>query len=117
MNGTAAISILFILVVSRSLKCTANKTDLVIATLEIKQKYKGPTIGIDLAIEVAKNSSDLKAFLEKYEITIDTYYTRVSFVLGKGIYMISLRNCHALAVMSGTLKEVEMVTADAKGGY
>ena len=105
MNGTAAISILFILVVvSRSLKCTANKTDLVIATLEIKQKYKGPTIGIDLAIEIAKNSSDLKAFLDKYEITINRHYTKVSFVVGKCMYMISLRNCHALGVMSETLK-------------
>ena len=83
MNGSAAISILFILVVSWSLKCSANKTDLVIATLERKSKYKGPTIGINLAKEVAKNSSDLKAFLDKYEITIQRHFTNVSFVVGK----------------------------------
>lgn len=89
MNCAAAISILLILVVSRSLKCTANKTDLVIATLEKKSKYKGPTTGINLAVEVAKNSSDLKAFLDKYEITIERHFTNVSFVVGK-VYVYDL---------------------------
>ncbi|XP_078368681.1 gamma-aminobutyric acid type B receptor subunit 1-like [Oculina patagonica] len=75
MNSTAAISILVILVVSRSLKCNANKTELVISALERRQTNKATSIGVNLAIDVAKNSSDLKAFFDKYNISIDTYYT------------------------------------------
>ncbi|KAL9978487.1 hypothetical protein ACROYT_G016009 [Oculina patagonica] len=75
MNGTAAISILVILVVSRSLKCNANKTELVITALERRHSNKATSIGMNLAIEVAKNSSNLKAFLDEYEIMMDTYYT------------------------------------------
>ncbi len=89
MNGTAAISILVILVMSRSLKCNANKTELVITAFERRYSNEASSIGVNLAIEVAKNSSDLKSFLDKYEIKIGTYYTTVSFVVGNVYVYIS----------------------------
>ena len=81
MNSTAAISTLVILVVIGSLKCNANKTELIVAVLETRTADKATSIGINLAIEAAKNSSDLRAFLDHYEIVVDgPYYTRVRFV-------------------------------------
>ena len=82
MNSTAALSILVILVVSTSLKCNAaNKTKLLISSLTKKSKDKATTIGIDLAIEVAENSSDLKDFLGKYEIKMGSFPTEVCLVV------------------------------------
>ena len=81
MNNTAAVCALVIVVVIGSLKCNANKTELIIAVLERRSGNTATSVGIDLAIEAAKNSSDLKAFFEKYEIVIDgPYYTKVRFV-------------------------------------
>ena len=74
MNRTAAISVLAIIVAIGSLKCNANKTELIVAVLEIRPEDKATTVGINLAIEAAKNSSDLKAFFDKYEIFIDGPY-------------------------------------------
>ena len=81
MNSTAAICALVVVVVIASLKCNANKTELIIAVLERRESNTATSVGIDLAIEAAKNSSDLKAFFDKYEIVIDgPYYTKVRFV-------------------------------------
>ena len=81
MNRTAAISVLAIIVAIGSLKCNANKTELIVAVLEIRPEDKATTVGINLAIEAAKNSSDLKAFFDKYEIVIDgPYPTEVRFL-------------------------------------
>ena len=80
MRGTGVFSTLGILCVVLSLKrCNANKTELIIGSLEISEdKDKGVQLGITTAIHVAKNSSSLKDFLEKYEIRIISYYTNVS---------------------------------------
>ena len=80
MRGTSVFSTLGILCVVLSLKrCNANKTELIIGSLEISEdKDKGVQLGITTAIHVAKNSSSLKDFLEKYEIRIISYYTNVS---------------------------------------
>ena len=81
MNRTAAISVLAIIVAIGSLKCNANKTELIVAVLKIRPEHKATTVGINLAIEAAKNSSDLKAFFDKYEIVIDgPYPTKVRFL-------------------------------------
>ena len=81
MNRTAAISALAIIVAIGSLKCNANKTELIVAVLEVHPEDKATTVGINLAIEAAKNSSDLKAFFDKYEIVIDgPRHTRVRFL-------------------------------------
>ena len=81
MNSVVAISILVIVVVIGSLKCNANKTELIITVLKIRSEDKATTVGINLAIEAAKNYSDLKAFFDKYEMVIDNNLpgTRVSF--------------------------------------
>ncbi len=92
MYSTAAIFMLVILVVSRSLKCNANKTELVITALDESPSNKATSIGMNLAIEVAKNSSDLKGFLDEYEIMMDTYYTRVGFVIGN-VYVYTSGGC------------------------
>ena len=81
MNSVVAVSILVIVVVIGSLKCNADKTELVIAVLEIRPKDKATTVGIKLAKEAAKNSSDFKAFFDKYEIDISgPYHSYVSFL-------------------------------------
>ena len=81
MNSVVAISILVIVVVIGSLKCNANKTKLIVSVLERRSTNKATSVGINLAIEAAKNSSDLKAFFDKYEIVIDgPYPTKVRFL-------------------------------------
>ena len=82
MNSTAVISALVIVVVIGLLKCNANKTKLIVAVLERREaRDKAASVGINLAIEAAKNSSDLKAFFDKYDIVIDgPYHTKVRFV-------------------------------------
>ncbi|XP_058959571.2 gamma-aminobutyric acid type B receptor subunit 2-like [Pocillopora verrucosa] len=76
MRSTRIFSTLGILCVVLSLECDANKTELIIGSLEISEdKDKGVQLGITTAIHVAKNSSSLKDFLEKYEIRIISYYT------------------------------------------
>ena len=81
MNSTAAICALVIAVVIGSLNCNAGKTELILTLLERRSWNKATSIGINLAIQAAKNSSDLKAFFDKYEIVIDgPYYTKVRFV-------------------------------------
>ena len=81
MNSVVAISILVIVVVIGSLKCNANKTKLIVSVLERRSTNKATSVGINLAIEAAKNSSDLKAFFDKYEIVIDgPYHTKVRFL-------------------------------------
>jgi len=82
MNSTAVISALVVVVVLGLLKCNANKTKLIVAVLERREaRDKAASVGIDLAIEAAKNSPDLKVFLDKYEIVIDgPYYSKVRFV-------------------------------------
>ena len=71
MNSTAVVSFLAIILVIESLKCNATKTKLIITMLKIRTEDKAASVGIDLAIEAAKNSSDLKAFFDKYELVID----------------------------------------------
>ena len=79
MRSTRIFSTLGILCVVLSLECDANKRELIIGSLEISEdKDKGVQLGITTAIHVAKNSSSLKDFLEKYEIRIISYYTNVS---------------------------------------
>ena len=80
MRGTGVLSTLGILCVVLSLKrCNANKTELIIGSLERSEdKDRGVQLGITDAIQVAKNSSSLKDFLKKYEIRIVSYHTRVS---------------------------------------
>jgi len=81
MNSVVAIFILVIVVVIGSLKCNANKTKLIVSVLERRSTNKATSVGINLAIEAAKNSSDLKAFFDKYEIVIDgPYHTKVRFL-------------------------------------
>jgi len=81
MNSVVAIFILIIVVVIGSLKCNANKAKLIIAVLERRSSNKATSVGMELAIKAAKNSSDLKGFLDKYEIVIDgPYYTKVRFL-------------------------------------
>ena len=81
MNSVAAVSILVIVVVIGSLKCNANKTDLIVTALEVQPKDKATTVGMRLAIEAAKNSSDFKPFFDKYEIVIDgPHHSRVRFL-------------------------------------
>ena len=81
MNSTAVISALVIVVVIGSLKCNANKTKLIVVVLERRSTNKASSVGINLAIEAAKNSPDLKVFLDKYEIVIGgPYHTKVRFV-------------------------------------
>ena len=78
MATTATISALVIVVVIGSLKCNADKTKLIVAVLDRRSSNKATSVGIDLAIEAAKNSTDWKAFFNKYEIVIDgPYYTKV----------------------------------------
>ena len=72
MNSKAGISVLAIIVAIGSLKCNANKTKLIVTVLKIRSKDKATSVGINLATEAAKNSSDLKAFFDKYELVIDT---------------------------------------------
>ena len=81
MASTATISALVIVVVIGSLKCNGDKTKLIVAVLDKRFSNRATSVGIDLAIEAAKNSSDLKAFFNKYEIVIDgPYYTKVRFL-------------------------------------
>jgi len=81
MNSTTTITALVIVLVIGSLKCNADKTKLIVAVLERRRSDKATSVGIDLATEAAKNSSDLKAFFNKYEIVIDgPYYTQVLFL-------------------------------------
>ena len=81
MNSTAAISVFAVIVAIGPLKCNANKTKLIVTLLKIRSEDKATSVGIDLAIEAAKNSSDLKAFFDKYELVIDANIpgTRVRF--------------------------------------
>ena len=79
MRSTRIFSTLGILCVVLSLESDANKTELIIGSLEISEdKDRGVQLGITHAIHVAKNSSSLKDFLKKYEIRIVSYHTRVS---------------------------------------
>ena len=79
MRSTTVFSTLGILCVVLSLKCNADKTELIIGSLERSEdKDRGVQLGITHAIHVAKNSSSLKDFLKKYEIRIVSYHTRVS---------------------------------------
>ena len=84
MNGVVAIITLVGVVVIGSLKCNANKTELIVSLLERRSKDNATSIGVKLAIEAAKNSSDLIDFFDRYEIIIDGpapfYYTKVCFV-------------------------------------
>ena len=81
MNRTVAISALAIIVAIGSLKCNASKTELIVTVLEVQTEDKAVTVGINLAIEAAKNSSDLNAFFDKYEIVIDgPHHTWVRFL-------------------------------------
>ena len=81
MNSTAGIFVLAIIVATGSLKCNATKTKLIVTVLKIRAEDKAASAGIDLAIEAAKNSSDLKGFFDKYELVIDDNIpgTRVRF--------------------------------------
>lgn len=79
MNIAAAISVIIIAVMFRSLKCNGNKTVLVIGQLESKGKEKETELGIKLAYDVAQNSSDFKEFLGKYAINFSRMDTLVSF--------------------------------------
>lgn len=74
MNSVVAFSILVIVMVIGSLKCNANKTDLVVAVLEVRARDKATTVGTNLSIEAARNSLDLEALFDKYEIVIDGPY-------------------------------------------
>jgi len=84
MNGVEAIFTLVIVVVIGSLKCNANKAELIVSSLERRSKDIATSIGVNLAIEAAKNSSDLIDFFDRYEIILDGpspfYYTKVRFV-------------------------------------
>lgn len=103
MNNKAVISILLLFVVIGLVWCNgANKTEscngtnvtnkttysnstekkkLFIAVLDKKESdVHAVEPGIQLAIEVAKNSSEFKDFLDKYEIITKVYYTNVSYV-------------------------------------
>ena len=82
MNSVVAISIFVIVVVIGSLMCNANKTELIVTVVKRGSEDKATTVGIDLAIEAAKNFSDLKAFFDKYEVIIDDNIpgTQVSFL-------------------------------------
>ena len=71
MNSTAVISFLAIILAIESLKCNATKTKLIVTMLKIRTEDKAASVGIDLAIEAAKNFSDLKGFFDKYELVID----------------------------------------------
>ena len=79
MNIAAAISVIIIAVMFRSLKCNGNKTVLVIGQLESKRREKETELGIKLAYDVAQNSSDFKEFLGKYAINFSRMDTLVSF--------------------------------------
>lgn len=82
MNSTVVISIFFSLLVIVSLKCNAaNKTELFIGVLNRNPRIdRQSDLGLQLAIDVAKNHSDFKDFLDKYEIKIKSYSTNVSYV-------------------------------------
>ena len=56
MNGVVAIITLVGVVVIGSLKCNANKTELIVSLLERRSKDNATSIGVKLAIEAAKNS-------------------------------------------------------------
>ncbi|XP_027036420.1 gamma-aminobutyric acid type B receptor subunit 2-like isoform X2 [Pocillopora damicornis] len=96
MNNKAVISILLLIVVIELVWCNgANKTESCNGTnvtnnttycnstekkklfIAVIDKRNDGTIesGIHLAIEVAKNSSEFKDFLDKYEIITNVYYT------------------------------------------
>jgi len=81
MNRTATVSALVIVVVIGSLKCNADETKVSVAVLVRRPSSNATSVGIDLAIEAAKNSLDMEAFFNKYEIAIDgRYYTKVLFL-------------------------------------
>ena len=103
MKSAAVISIFLLLVVIGSVRCNGanktvssnganvtnetasgnghNKTKLFIPILEEKKRPRAFTeLGIQLAIDVAKNSSYFKDFLDKYEIVAEPYHTNVSYV-------------------------------------
>ena len=71
MNSTAAISVLAVIMAIGSLKCYANKTKLIVTVLKIWSDDKATSFGINLAIEAARNSSDLKALFDQYKLVID----------------------------------------------
>ena len=71
MINTAAISVLSVFMFGL-LECNGNKTTLIIGQLASAEKTaKDAKLGIDLAYDVAKNSSNFTNFLEKYEIVVD----------------------------------------------
>ena len=78
MINTAAISVLSVFMFGL-LECHGNKTTLIIGLLDsAKTTAKETALGIDLAYDVAKNSSNFKDFFEKYEIDFKSFYTFVS---------------------------------------
>ena len=77
MSSTAVISFLGIVLVFGSLKCNANKTDLYILQM-VASFDMMPCNGMELAYDVAKNSSSFRSFFEKYEIKMNCTLTLVS---------------------------------------
>lgn len=111
MNNKAVISILLLIVVIELVWCNgANKTESCNGTnvtnnttycnstekkklfIAVIDKRNDGTIesGIHLAIEVAKNSSEFKDFLDKYKIITNVYYTNVSYVKENNLSFILL---------------------------
>ena len=78
MINTAAISVLSVFMFGL-LECNGNKTTLVIGRLESEKAIaKDAKLGIDLAYDVAKNTTEFNDFLEKYEIVFQSNSTSVS---------------------------------------
>ena len=78
MINTAAISVLSVFMFGL-LGCNGNKTTLLIGQLaSVETTAKDAKLGIDLAYDVAKNSSTFTNFLEKYEIDRTLFRTYVS---------------------------------------
>jgi len=86
MSHTAAISVLVIVLMFKSSECNINKTKLLIGQLESKSSEKETTLGIKLAYNVSKNSTELKDFLEKYEIEFERWDTHVSWFIGINLH-------------------------------
>ena len=78
MINTAAISVLSVFMFGL-LGCNGNKTTLVIGHLgSVKAIAEDAKLGIDLAYDVAKNTTEFNDFLEKYEIVFKYLTTFVS---------------------------------------
>ena len=78
MINTAAIFVLVVFMFGLS-GCNVNKTIILIGKLDSNLTTKELTgLGVDLAYEVAKNSSMFKDFFKNYEITFKPLVTNVS---------------------------------------